>query len=441
MPTGLMILITILFLSAFLFFIRVPEKKYLFLVIANVLSIFNWFLMAALTNAKGEGAMGAFILVFTVPVFYLVIIILLIISVIRREKPFWAYLMPFLAIPAAIIYDNAVGGYYFSVAGFLAFFISIVVDFLKCHKEIFVFGNLLKLILIRIYTYIKKHVKEIVISLTVLISAVLITTYSFKYIDNRLEESIISKISEDMIFVKGGSFDMGDHFTESYGNEKPVHQVLVSDFYVNKYEVSQSQYQLITGSNPSRFIGKNNPVENVSWSNAVMFCNKLSEIEQLQKCYRGTGDSIICDFKANGYRLPTEAEWEYAARGGIHNTDDFRYSGCHKVTDLDEYAWFYDNNKPVGTKQIGFKLPNQLGIYDMTGNVWEWCWDYLNNEYYKYCVENNITENPTGPDMGYSHVLRGGCWGCSDENCIVTIRFYSDGGGTIGFRVVRSADN
>lgn len=189
----------------------------------------------------------------------------------------------------------------------------------------------------------------------------------------------------EMVFIPGGTFRMGDTFGEGNSNEKPVHTVTVSDFYIGKYEVTQKQWQEIMGSNPSYFKGDNLPVEWVSWNDVQEFIRRLNA---------RTGGN---------YRLPTEAEWEYAARGG-NKSRGYKYSGSNEV---DAVAW-YDGNSNSRTHPVGTKQPNELGLYDMSGNVWEWCQDYYGN----YSGESQI--NPKGPSSGQYRVLRGGSWLNSD---------------------------
>jgi len=181
---------------------------------------------------------------------------------------------------------------------------------------------------------------------------------------------------ENFVFVEGGTFQMGSNDGDS--DEKPVHSVTVSSFYVGKFEVTQKEYQNVMGKNPSYFKGENNPVENVTWYDAVKYCNKRSEKEGRTPSYNINGNNVTCDFSANGYRLPTEAEWEYAARGG-NKSQNYKYSGSNKIGDV---AW-YDSNSGLRTHPVGQKAPNELGIYDMTGNVWEWCWDWYDGNYLK----------------------------------------------------------
>jgi len=206
---------------------------------------------------------------------------------------------------------------------------------------------------------------------------------------------------------------MGDTFNEGDYDEKPVHSVTVSDFYIGKYEVTQKQWVEIMGSNPSYFKGDNRPVENVSWNDVQEFIRKLNE---------KTGGN---------FRLPTEAEWEYAARGG-NKSRGYKYSGSNNVG---EVAWYW-NNSGKKTHPVGTKKPNELGIYDMSGNVWEWCADWYDKNYY----QNSPRNNPKGPASGSSRVLRGGSW-VHDENYLrCSDRYYftpNFRSYIIGFRLVR----
>ncbi|KAA3620139.1 MAG: PEGA domain-containing protein [Calditrichaeota bacterium] len=205
----------------------------------------------------------------------------------------------------------------------------------------------------------------------------------------------------NMVFVKGGTFQMGDTFGDGSSDEKPVHTVTVSDFYIGKYEVTQKEYREIMGKNPSRFKGDNLPVEKVNWFDAVKFCNIKSERDGLQKCYAISGKNVTCDFSKNGYRLPTEAEWEYAARGG-NQSRGFKYSGSNTAGDV---AW-YGSNSGKKTHPVGQKQANELGLHDMSGNVWEWCNDWYDSGYYGSSPQSN----PRGADSGKYRVLRGGSW-------------------------------
>jgi formylglycine-generating enzyme required for sulfatase activity len=236
-----------------------------------------------------------------------------------------------------------------------------------------------------------------------------------------------------MVLVEGGTFRMGSASGED--NEKPVHGVTVGSFFMGKTEVTQKEWTEVMGSSPSYFRGDTLPVEQVSWYEAVEYCNKLSVREGLVPAYRGSGDDITCDFNASGFRLPTEAEWDYAARGGNRDAIPYEYSGGNN---LDEVAWYWGNSKrrthPVGTKQ-----PNGLGLYDMSGNVWEWCWDWFGS----YRGGNQM--NPTGfPGPGFPgayRVYRGGSWIFIAPGARCAYRNYhtpSGRGDFLGFRVVRS---
>ena len=193
----------------------------------------------------------------------------------------------------------------------------------------------------------------------------------------------------------------------------------IETFYISKTEITQEQYKKIMRKNPSAFRKSNHPVERLSWYDAVAYCNKRSEQEGLMPCYRGSGDSITCNFMANGYRLPTSAEWEYAARGG-KKVQGYKYAGSDRI---DEVAWYVGNSDDT-THDVATKEPNTLGIYDMSGNVWEWCWDA----------------------SGSNRVYRGGsynyrnCLGVSD--CTVSLSDSDDPScsySSLGFRVVRSS--
>ena len=215
----------------------------------------------------------------------------------------------------------------------------------------------------------------------------------------------------------GATIEQG---SDAYDWEKPSHSVTLSDYYIGKYEVTQELWEAVMGNNPSYFKGDNNPVETVKWYDAIEYCNKLSQKEGLTPCYIGSGDSIKFNPNANGYRLPTETEWVFAARGG-NKSKGFKYSGSNNFGDLGDVAW-YDNNSDNKTHPIKQKLPNELGIYDMSGNVWEWCWN-------------------TWSEGSFFRVIRGGSWGSYDYYCTVSYRFSSNPkfrGNDLGFRVCRS---
>jgi len=206
----------------------------------------------------------------------------------------------------------------------------------------------------------------------------------------------------------------------------------VSDFYIGKYEVTQKEWTEIMGKNLSNWKGDNLPVEKVSWYDAVKFCNKKSDKEGLTRCYSGSGTNTKCNFSANGYRLPTEAEWEYSARGG-NKSKGYKYSGSHNIGSV---AWYNDNSGRK-THKVGTKQPNELGIYDMSGNVREWC-----NDWYESYSSSSQT-NPRGASSGSDRVLRGGSWDSYASCCRVAFRYYSYPDRSdylIGFRLSRSSN-
>ncbi|MHC4168081.1 MAG: formylglycine-generating enzyme family protein [Planctomycetota bacterium] len=236
----------------------------------------------------------------------------------------------------------------------------------------------------------------------------------------------------EMVRLAGGRFLMGD---ESEIDATP-HEVVLSPFYMDKNLVTQDEYERVMGENPSRWKGGKNPVEQVRWSDAVRYCNKRSTLEGLQPCY--DLDTWECDFEANGYRLPTEAEWEYACRAG---TKTAYYFG-NSESKLSDHAWFEDNTggKP---RPVGGKPANPWGLYDMHGNVWQWCNDFYQVDYYQQSPE----EDPRGPETGETKVVRGGAWKFSADSCRSGYRYnenpgYADvcfGYDIYGFRCVSNA--
>jgi len=185
-----------------------------------------------------------------------------------------------------------------------------------------------------------------------------------------------------MVYVKGGCFDMGDFAGIGDDDEKPVHEVCVEDFYMSETEITQELYDAVMNQDPSLEKDPKKPVTNVSWYNAMKFVEKLNE-------------------RTGGYyRLPTEAEWEYAARAG---GEPLIWSGTDNEGEVGDYTWYVDNSDE-STHKVATRRPNALGLYDMSGNVWEWVEDYLDFEYY----ELSPVDNPYGPDMSLWRVVRGG---------------------------------
>ena len=218
----------------------------------------------------------------------------------------------------------------------------------------------------------------------------------------------------EMIPVEGGTFTMGateEQGNDAYDDEKPAHKVTLSSYAIGKYPVTQELWKAVMGNNPSYFKGNDNlPVEQVSWDDCQEFIKKLNNL---------TGKD---------FRLPTEAEWEYAARGG-KKSKGYKYSGSNN---LDNVAW-YSSNCGSKTHPVGEKKPNELGIYDMSGNVWEWCNDWYGN------YQSSAVSNPTGPASGSDRVSRGGSWDCNDGDCRVSCRSYFVPGYRIYFLGLRLA--
>jgi formylglycine-generating enzyme required for sulfatase activity len=246
----------------------------------------------------------------------------------------------------------------------------------------------------------------------------------------------------ESVLIPAGTFQMGNTgaYSDQYtDDEKPVHTVtLTKSFYMGKYEITQSQWKTVMGTDPSNFKGDNLPIEQVSWYEAVEFCNKLSEKDGLTKCYTINDYDVTCNWSAKGWRLPTEAEWEYTCKAGT--TNDF-YSGSltNEYTisldsNLDKIGWYYDNSSDQ-THPVGQKQANAFGLFDMSGNVYEWCWDRYSSTYYT----NTTVTDPTGSSEGSLRLLRGGCWYYGADFCRGAHRFsfqpdYRDKG--MGFRIV-----
>jgi formylglycine-generating enzyme required for sulfatase activity len=256
------------------------------------------------------------------------------------------------------------------------------------------------------------------------------------------------------VLVEGGTFTMGRTTGSGNSDELPNHSVTLNSFYMGTYEVTQAeyaQYMQPSSSWTSNYgLGDNYPAYYVSWYAILKYCNLRSMAEGLTPVYsisgstdpaiwgnvptssnNATWDAAICNWNANGYRLPTEAEWEYAARGAT-NTPDYLYSGSD---DINTVAW-YSGNSGNTSHPVGTKAPNGLGLYDMSGNLYEWCWDWYSS------YSSSPSNNPTGPASGSDRVLRGGSWYFSAGSCRVAYRYYYDpsisGLSIFGFRLCRA---
>lgn len=269
-------------------------------------------------------------------------------------------------------------------------------------------------------------------------------------------------ISSDFILIPAGTFKMGSNSNQGYDNNMPVHNVTISKaFYMCDHEVTQKEYEDVMETNPSYHktgayegeVQENRPVEQVSWYMAIVYCNKRSLAENLTPCYTISGktnpsewgeiptsqdetwDKVECNWTANGYRLPTEAEWEYAARAGDTTVDSLTWSGTNAETSLIDYAWYARGKTHEVKKTTGGA--NVFGLYDMCGNVFEWCWDW--NGLYSA----RAATDPRGVTSGSDRVNRGGSYICNSRCCAVSYRDYyypGDSRYDIGFRVVRSAN-
>jgi len=282
-------------------------------------------------------------------------------------------------------------------------------------------------------------------------------------------------ITGEFVLIPAGSFQMGDAFSEGWVGERPVHTVNVSAFYMAKYETTKELWDSVrawglnngypdlragNGSDASK--GANHPVHSISWYDMVKWCNARSQKEGLTPCYTvggavfktGEDSSVACNFAASGYRLPTEAEWEKAARGGLsgkrfpwgdtisHSEANYRANGSRYVYDVSLYtSWTdhpdYDDGAWPYSSPVGSFAPNRYGLYDMAGNMWEWCWDWFDSRYYG----TSPASDPRGRTSGLDRVFRGGCWFCIANVCRTALRAYYDptvSNRYFGFRVARS---
>ncbi|MBS4029726.1 MAG: formylglycine-generating enzyme family protein [Ignavibacteriales bacterium] len=280
------------------------------------------------------------------------------------------------------------------------------------------------------------------------------TPYYLSNVDSVTFDSVDITSSVEMISVQGGTFQMGSNVSS---DEQPIHSVTLSNFSISTYEITYKQWNeaqdwgLSNGytdlpDGRKGYTGDStHPVTEVSWYDIMKWCNALSEQNGRTPVYYSnsnfttvykTGNTDLqntyVNWSANGFRLPTEAEWEYAARGGIHASDNYTYSGSN---DVNAVAWNY-NNSGSNTHLGGTKQANQLGIYDMSGNIWEWCWDWYGS------YSSSAQTNPQGPTSGSHRVLRGGSFDSNYDACRVAVRVNGSGPDLrdfiIGFRCART---
>jgi len=246
-------------------------------------------------------------------------------------------------------------------------------------------------------------------------------------------EIVTTESGIEMVVIPAGSFEMGSR--KGSPDEMPAHTVELSSFWMDRYEVTQDQFRKYELPDPSHFKNPRGPLDQINWTDAALYCNERSLAEDLEPCY--DEETWECNFEANGYRLPAEAEWEYACRAGTAAP----YSFGRDARRLKDYAWFADNASKT-THPVGQKRPNRWGLYDMHGNVAEWCNDRYSEDYYA----SSPARDPRGPADGPERVLRGGAWNSTAQSCRSAYRasdpsvndtcLASD---AIGFRCVRNA--
>jgi len=242
-----------------------------------------------------------------------------------------------------------------------------------------------------------------------------------------------------MVSLPGGEFLMGND--QGNSDEAPAHPVKVSPFLIDKFEVTHAMFTSAQLPNPSHWQDNpRKPVERVRWRDAKQYCNERSLLEKLKRCYNEKTADFDCDYAANGYRLPTEAEWEYACHAGTRGPYDFG-----PKEKLRQFAWFADNATEK-THAVGEKKPNRWGLFDLYGNVSEWCEDVYSPTYYKESPPLD-PQGPPNPGKDVKRVLRGGSWKSSEDMCRATLRQGEATGDSdacfstdyCGFRCVRRA--
>jgi sulfatase modifying factor 1 len=282
---------------------------------------------------------------------------------------------------------------------------------------------------------------------------------------------LFSQIKPDLILVEGGTYQMGnptpDPKKRDNDDEAPIHSVTVGSFYIGKFEVTVKEYKAYIASDATLAMpsapdagfwedhpdskkfyplptktwwgwADDMPMQKVSWEDAILYCNWLSEKEGLEKCYKKNKDfGWDTDVSKNGYRLPTEAEWEFAAKGG-KLSKGYKFAGSN---DYNEVAWVDETTKEASPMKIGTKKPNELGIFDMSGNVWEWCSDYYLPNYYAQCAKQGTVTNPFVNFAVEFRVSRGGGWYYKEDYATLTSRDgpkYAFTSFALGFRLART---
>ncbi len=248
----------------------------------------------------------------------------------------------------------------------------------------------------------------------------------FKKAIDMISKETFSFFKLNMIYCPKGTFTIGH---KDYDYNQPRQETINRPFLLGETEITQELYEKVMGQNPSKFKNPQNPVEQVSWEDAILFCNELSRLQGLDLCYTKKSDKQydwLCYFNKNGYRLPEEKEWEYAAKAGTQN----KYAGTNEDDKVSEYAWFADNSKISRTYQthlVATKRPNEWGFYDMSGNVSEWCWNEFDSR-----------------DTNY-RVIRGGSYNAHPISYLNLAtrpnRSLDDRSNDVGFRVCRSVVN
>ena len=242
----------------------------------------------------------------------------------------------------------------------------------------------------------------------------------------------------EMVKIEGDSFMLGanEKDLKAERDEKPARKVDVASFYMSKFEVTVWEWKEYTKATrkkmpPMQKWGWNDelPITNITWIDAIEFCNWLSKKHGYNEAYFKDGPSYICDFDSNGYRLPTEAEWEFAAQGG-KNGKGYKYAGSN---DLDLISWNV-NNSEAKPHTYGTKYANELGIYDLSGNVWEWCWDIYDENHFKAVKDGYVQDpNARGPQRGKKRIVKGGSWDSKPSFCRISNKVATLPGNTFEF--------